>query len=135
MKQYSPISIGSADCLLAARSMLWLSSCDRNPPTVAKAPIYPRRAIDQMSAADAGVGFDDQLRVPVGLMREVPAVATGKSGNPVQSPNDGVGAEMEEIDVLAQGEMPDARMLFHNETARENPGETNVTGRMNGITE
>ena len=43
--------------------------------------------------------------------------------------------EMEKIDVLAQGEMPDARMLFHDETARENPGETNVTGRMNGITE
>ncbi len=47
------------------------------------ADVHPRRAIDQVPARDAGVGFDDQFRAPLGLMSKVPAGAAGKSGNPI----------------------------------------------------
>src|SRR6202521_109987 len=99
------------------------------------ADAHSRGAIDQMAAADSGVGLDDQLRPPVRLMREMPARAARKTGDPIQLADDGVRAEMQEIDVLAEREMPDAGMLFHDEPARENPGEADVAGGMNGIAE
>ncbi len=47
----------------------------------------------------------------------------------------GVRAELQKIDVFAKRQMPDARMLVQDEMSRENPGETNVAGGMNGIAE
>ena len=92
-------------------------------------------AIDQMPAADSRVRFDDQLGTPVRLMREMPARAAGEAGDPIQLADDGVGTEMQKVDVLAKGEMPDAGVLLHDEPARENPGEADVAGGMKGIAE
>src|ERR1700731_4598252 len=100
-----------------------------------RADAYPPGAIDQMPPADSGGRLDDQLRPPVRLMREMPARAARKTGDPIQLADDGVRAEMQEIDVLAEREMPDAGMLLHDEPVRENPGEANVAGGMNGIAE
>ena len=59
------------------------------------ADAHPGRTINQMPAADAGVPFQNQLRAPVRLMSEMPALrAAGKTGDPVQLPDDGVGAEV-----------------------------------------
>jgi hypothetical protein len=40
---------------------------------------------------------------------------------------------MKEIDVLANGKVTDARTFFENETARENPGESDMAAGMNRI--
>ena len=54
----------------------------------------PRRAIDQMPAADACMPFQNKLRAPVGLMSEMTARAAGKTGDPIELADDGVRAEM-----------------------------------------
>src|ERR1043166_3263558 len=88
-----------------------------------------------MPAADAGVLFDDQLWPAVGLMCEMPAWSAGETGDPIQLPDNGMRAEMEQIDVLAKREVTDPRAFFHHEFSRKNPGETNVARRMDRITE
>jgi len=58
---------------------------------------YSRGAINQMPAADPGMSFDDQLRMPVRLMGEMPARARGKTSNPIQLSDDCVCSEMEQM--------------------------------------
>src|SRR5437763_516656 len=96
---------------------------------------HARRAINQMPAANAGMPFYDQLRAPPRLVRKMPARAAGETGDPVQLPDNRVRAEMEQIDTFAKGEVTDPRAFFHHEFSRENPGETDVARRMDGITE
>src|SRR5664279_3105803 len=62
---------------------------------------YTRGAIDQMPAADRGVGPDNQLGLPVRLMGEMPARARGEASDPIQLSHDGVSSEMEQVDILA----------------------------------
>src|SRR5688500_7509484 len=88
-----------------------------------------------MPAADSSVSLDDQLRAPVRLMREMPARPTGKASDPVELADDGVRAQMEKVDIFAQREMPDARAFFHDQAARENPGEPDSAVGMNRIAE
>ncbi len=73
--------------------------------------------------------------MPIGLMREMPATAGGKSGDPIQLANDGVGAEMKQIDVLANRKVSNARIFFHDQAARSDPGQADPAGRMNDIAE
>ena len=89
-----------------------------------------RSAINQMPAADAGMRFHDQLGPPLRLMGEMPARSAGKSRDPVQLADDGVRAEMKQIDVLAKRQVTDARAFFQDEVARKNPGEPDSAGRM-----
>src|SRR4051812_28104646 len=44
---------------------------------------HARSAIDQVTAADSGMPFYDQLRVPLRLMRKMTARPAGKPGDPV----------------------------------------------------
>ena len=69
---------------------------------------HPRRAIDEVAAADSGMAFHDQLGLPVGLMREMATGAAWKTGNPVKLSDNGVGAEVEQVDVLADSQMANA---------------------------
>lgn len=94
-----------------------------------------RRAINQVPAADSRVAFDDQLRPSLGLMREMPTGPARKTGDPVQMPDDSVRAEMEQIDILAQRQVPDPRAFFHHEFFRKNPREADVARRMDRIAE
>ena len=64
---------------------------------------HTRGAVDQMPAADPGMGLDDQLGMAVRLMGEMPARARREARDPVQLPDDRVGSEMEQIDALANG--------------------------------
>jgi len=95
----------------------------------------PRRAIDQVPAADSGVALHNQFRPALRLMRKMPARAARKSGDPIQLPNDGVRAEMKQVDILAKRQVTDARAFFHDEFFRENPGEPDPAGGMDRITE
>ena len=90
-----------------------------------------RGAIDQMPAADRGVGPDDQLGLPVRLMGKMPARARGETSDPVQLSHDGVGSEMEQVDVLAKIKMPDARVLLHDQASWKNPAEADTATGMN----
>jgi hypothetical protein len=65
-------------------------------------------------------------------MPEMAAFATGKTGDPIQLSDDGMRAEVKQVDVLAEREMTYTRALFHDEAARENPGKTDIAVRMNG---
>jgi len=98
-----------------------------------RADAHARGAIDEMAAAYSSMIFDDQLRAPVRLMSEMPAGAARKSSNPIELADDGMRAQMEKVDVLAEGEMADARAFFHDEAARQNPGEADVAVGMNRI--
>src|SRR5205085_141093 len=96
---------------------------------------HPRGAIDQMPAADAGMPLDDQFGLPLGLMREVPAWPARKTGDPVQLADDGVRAEMKQIDIFAERQVTDPRPFLHHQPARKNPGETDAARRMDRIAE
>src|SRR5687767_1633312 len=87
----------------AVGQQLRTKSADRGE----RADAHPRGAIDQMPAAYASVSFDDQLRAPIGLMREVPARPAGEPSDPIKLADDGVRAQMEKVDVFAEREMPD----------------------------
>ena len=91
----------------------------------------PRGAINQMPATDPRVSFDDELRPAVRLVGEMSAWPARKPGNPIQWADDRVRAQMEEIDILAHREMADTRTFFKNQTARENPGKSDMTIGMN----
>src|ERR1700704_1640049 len=88
-----------------------------------------------MPAANPGVSFENQFRMSIGLVREMTAVSAGKTGDPIQLPDDGVRAEMKQIDIFAEGEMSDAGIFFHDQAARTNPGQADPAGGMNRIAE
>src|SRR2546423_3099697 len=88
-----------------------------------------------MPAADAGLPFYDQLGPPVRLMREMPAWAAGKTGDPIELANDGVRAEMKKIDVLAKRQVTDARSFFHHQPAGKNPSEPDTARWVDRIAE
>lgn len=96
---------------------------------------HPRGAIDQMPATDSGVRFQNELRFTVQLMGEMATAPTRKTGEPVQLSDNRVGAEMEQIDIFANVQVSDARVLFHDQAAGTNPGESNSTGGMDRIAE
>ena len=98
-----------------------------------RANAHARGAVDQMPAADPGMGLHDKLRVPVCLMREMPARARGKSGDPIQLSDDRVRPEMQQVDVLANSQVPDAGVLFHDQAPWKNPAEADAAAGMNGI--
>src|SRR2546423_989718 len=100
-----------------------------------RADPHPRGAIDEMPAADPRMLFDDQLRATLRLVGEMPAWPAGKTSDPVELSDDGVRAEMKQIDVFAEGQMTDAGALFHHKFSRKNPGESDAARRMNRITE
>jgi len=58
-----------------------------------------------------------------------------KSSDPIQMTDDRMSAELKEIDVLANVEVSNARVLFHDQMSRENPTKADVTARMNGVAE
>ncbi len=95
---------------------------------------HPRSAIDQVPAADSGMPFHDQFRLPLRLMSEMTARTTWETRDPVQLANNGVRTEMKKIDVLAESEMTDPRTFFHDEAPRKNPGETDPARRMDRVT-
>lgn len=95
-----------------------------------RADAHTRGAIDEMPAAYPRMCLDDQLRAPVRLMREMPARPRGKAGNPIQLSDNGVSAEMQQVDVLANGKVPDAGVLFHDQAARKNPAEADAAAGM-----
>src|SRR5688572_31740335 len=100
-----------------------------------RADAHAGGAVEEMPAAYASVILDDQLRAPVRLMREMPARPGRESGDPIELADDGVRAQVEKVEVLAQGQMPDARAFFHNQAAWENPGQPDVAVWMNRIAE
>ena len=83
-----------------------------------RADANSRRAIDKMATGDGSVAFDDQFGLAVWQVSEMPARAAGKTGDPIQLADDGVRAEMEQIDVLAKRQVTDTRALFHDEAPR-----------------
>jgi hypothetical protein len=66
-------------------------------------------------------------------MRKMSRVPAWKTGDPIERSDNGMRAEMKEIGVLANREMPDARPFFQNQMARENPRQPDPTRGMNGI--
>ena len=68
-------------------------------------------------------------------MGEVPARSARKTGDPIELADDGVRAQMEQIDIFAQRQVADARAFLHDEAPWKNPGEPDATGRMNRVTE
>ena len=99
------------------------------------ADAYTRSAVDQMPATDSGVRFENELRLSVRLMGEMTAAPTRKTGDPVQLSDNRVSAEMQQVDVFTKSQMSDARVLFHDQAAGTNPGESNSTGGMNRVAE
>src|SRR6185295_13719628 len=87
-----------------------------------------------MSAANPGMSFDDQFGSSVGLMCKMTAWSTWKTGNPIQRPNDCVRSQVQQINVLAKSEMPNARVLLHDQALRENPAESDMATGMDRIT-
>ena len=71
-------------------------------------------AIDQMPVGDGRMFADDKFGPPVFLLGEVPRRSERKTGDPVAPPNRCVRFEMQEIDVLANGEMIDATAFLHD---------------------
>src|SRR3984893_12158391 len=69
------------------------------------------------------------------LVREMATASAGKTGDPIQLPNNGVRAEMKEFDIFADREMSDAGFFFHDQAARTNPCQSDPTGGMNRIAE
>ena len=96
---------------------------------------HTRSAVDQMPAADSGVRFKNELRLSAQLMGEMATAPTWKTGDPVQLSDNRVSAEMQQVDVFAKGQVSDARVLFHDQAAGTNPGESDSTGGMNRIAE
>src|SRR4051794_26469351 len=94
---------------------------------------YPRRAINEVPAADTGMSFDDQLRAPIRLMCEMPAAAERKTGDPIKLTDNGVRTDMQQVDVLADGEVADSAVLFHHESVWKNPRQPNVARRVDGV--
>ena len=99
------------------------------------ADAHTRRAVNQVPAADRGMGLDDKLGTPVGLMGEMPARARGEPGYPIQLPDHSVGPEMQQVDVLANIQVPDAGILFHDQAPWKNPAEADATRGMQRIAE
>ena len=71
----------------------------------------------------------------VRLVGEVPAWPAWKTGNPIELADDGVRAQMEQVDIFAQRQVTDARAFLHDEAPGKNPGKPDATGRMNRVTE
>ena len=64
--------------------------------------------------SDGGMFAKDQLRLSLFLLCEVTRRAERKPGDPVTTANCGVSLQVEEVDILAHGEMIDATAFFHD---------------------
>ena len=98
---------------------------------IARAYADARSAIDQMPAANPGMGLHDKLGAPVRLMREMPARARREAGDPIQLADDCVGPEMQQVDVLAKSQVPDTGVFLHDQAPWKDPAEADVTAGMN----
>jgi hypothetical protein len=96
-----------------------------------RADAHTRGAVDQMPAANPGMGSDDKLGTPVRLMCEMLARARGETSDPIQSSDGCVGPKMKQVDVLAKSKMPDTGVLLHDQAPWKDPAEADVTTGMN----
>jgi hypothetical protein len=102
--------------------------CERANP-------HSRGAVDQMPAANSGMGLNDKLRTSIHLVREMPARARGEAGDPVELADNCRRPEVEQVDVLAKRKVPDAGILLHHQALWKNPAEADVTAGMKRIAE
>jgi hypothetical protein len=79
-----------------------------------------------MPAANSGMGLNDELGSPVWLVREMPALAAGEAGDPIQLTDDGMCAEMEQIDIFTESEVSYSGVFLHDQTARKNPSQADT---------
>lgn len=86
---------------------------------------YGIRAIDQVAVGDGRMFAEDQLRLPLFLLREVAGWAEWKTSDPIATANCGVSFQVKKINVLAHSEMIDAAAFFHDEARWKNPGKAN----------
>jgi len=108
VKLYSPISIGSAVLpagveIDAVGQELRTKPADRRE----RANPHARSAIKQVPLLMPACRSTIQLRPAVGLVREMATRSAGKTGDPIQLPDNRARAEMEQIDVLAKREVTD----------------------------
>ncbi len=83
---------------------------------------------------DCGMRADNQFRAAVGFSREMRRRAERKTRDPISPADNYMFAEMKQRDVLAQGEIANAGIGFHDQPFRENPGEADASSRMNAET-
>src|ERR1700716_2782617 len=88
-----------------------------------------------MSVGDSRMFADDEFRPSIFLLGEVRRGPKRETGDPIATPNRSVRFEMQEIDVLANGEMIDATLFLHDQSRRTNAGEANPAGWVNFIVE
>jgi len=58
-------------------------------------------------------------------------IAQRKAGNPITPADRRVGFQMQQVEILCHGKMTNAGVLFHDQTRRQNPGQTNASSGMN----
>jgi hypothetical protein len=58
-------------------------------------------------------------------------IAQRKAGNPITATDRRVGFQMQQVEILCHRKMTNAGVLFHDQTRRQNPGQTNVSTGMN----
>lgn len=91
-------------------------------------------AIDQVPMRDCRMRADNQFRAAIGFIREMRRRAERKTGDPISPADNHVFAELKQGDVLAQGEMANAGIGFHDQPFWKNPGEPDSSSRMNAET-
>ena len=64
--------------------------------------------------SNGGMIADDKFWPPIFFLREMPRWPERKTGDPIAAPDRGVGLEMQEIDIFANGEMTDVAAFLHN---------------------
>ena len=93
------------------------------------------RAVYEMPMSDGGMLTDNQLRTAIRLLCKMPRRAERKASNPVAATDHRVGFEMKQIQSFAERQMINPGVLFHDETRRIDPRETDPRGWMNLIAE
>ena len=74
-----------------------------------------------MAVRDGRVRADDQLGAACGLVREVARRTGRKAGDPIEVPNRTMLTQVYQAEILANGQVSDARMRSHLQAAGENP--------------
>ena len=88
-------------------------------------------AIEEMAMSDGGMFAYDQLGPAFCLTGEMTRIAQRKAGNPIPAADRRVSFQMQQAKILCHGKMTNAGVLFHDQTRRQNPGQTNVSSGMN----
>jgi hypothetical protein len=84
---------------------------------------------------DGGMFAYDEFRPAIGLLREVWRWPKRKTGDPIAASNRRVCLQMQEIDVLANGEMTNATAFLHDQSRWTNAGEADPAAWVNFVVE